>query len=155
MLVVIDTNVLVKAYLFDDEHAKRVLSLCFQGQVTPVVTDEITLEWTETLTTLYMQQISLIMADHGIGRVLRRMIGFFGSVSRLMTRCERIRTGPCKLYATDRGDDKFIQCAVDADIQVILSYDDHLGSLNEKFKTKNGTSIEVMSPHRFWNKYIK
>ena len=86
---------------------------------------------------------------------IRNFVGISRSVFLFLTTVELVRICPCQLYSEDRGDDMYVQCAVEHDVSIILSYDDDLGSLTGKYRTCSGQAIEVLTPYQFWKQYSK
>lgn len=155
MRVLIDTNVLVEAYFMNDEHAKRVLALCMQQNLSLAVTDAILDEWMYIFGKFTLERIAPVLLEDGFSKALQKLVGLVKSLVRLSARADVLRVGACGLYAVDRADDVFMQCAIDHNIAIIISYDDHLLSLSEKHKTQSGSFIEVLSPLQFWFKHMK
>ena len=155
MRVLIDTNVLVKAQLFNDEHARRVLSLCMQRNTIAVVTDNITDEWGHVLSGLIIEKSGSHLTQTDFARTIARLASVMKAIFRLTSRAEHVKCGPSQLYSEDRGDDMYVQCAVEHDVSIILSYDDHLGSLTGKYRTCSGQAIEVLTPYQFWKQHSK
>ena len=143
MRVLIDANVLARAYFYDDKHANRVLALCMQKNLELIVTDEITNEWIHILTNILFTKCSPALVKDGFVPMLRKVLPFQKAWFCLVSRATSVRLGPCGLYSKDRGDDMYMQCAIDHDVPIILSYDDHLGSLSGKHLTCSGQRIEI------------
>jgi predicted nucleic acid-binding protein len=59
----------------------------------------------------------------------------------------------CTRFCKDSKDDMFIQCAIDENIEYIISSDCHLLGLKQEIRNKHGKAIKILSPYGFINEH--
>jgi putative PIN family toxin of toxin-antitoxin system len=127
--VVIDTNVVVSALLFGGVPGKLV-SAWKHGDIHPFVSQDIIDEYMRVFA--YPKfQLNPSEIEH---LIYREILPFFEVVAS--------KTGK-KIVRKDPTDDKFIHCAIEGNIKVIISGDRHLLSL------KQVDDIRILNPFQF------
>lgn len=128
MKVVLDTNVLISATLWEGSAAQKVVHHFIETDVEIFTTVEILTEMKKVLTMEF--EYTKEKADYVIGK-----ISFFLKLvepKRKITAVEK-----------DCDDDKILECAVEANAGYILSYDKHLLEL------KQFEGIKIVKPEEF------
>ncbi len=134
MRVVLDTNVLISAIFFTGTPSK-ILDHWRRGNFTAVVSEPIILEYTRVA-----EEISTKFPQIDISKILELFI----------LNAEIIDTGALKIRASkDPEDDKFIECAVAGECEIIVSGDKHLLNL----VTYQG--IEILTPREFVDRHLE
>ncbi len=128
--VVLDTNVLVSALLFDGRLSK-IVDLWQEGKIVPLITPETFDEFRRVLLypkfSLTEEEIKVIIEEY--------VLPFFEVVES----AEKV-TGVCK----DPDDDKFLSCAVSAEADYIVSGDRDLCALEEYRTVKIISADELL-----------
>lgn len=139
MKVVVDTNVFIKALLFNDGHAKRVLQLEADGKLRFVMSEATQKELTDTIFKIAVSK----------GLALKDCRPLFSILPRCILRAELVR--PKKKYdkCSDKSDNKFIECAVAGGCEYIITEDDHLLELDKIKEDKNTKTIQIVPPFQF------
>ncbi len=133
MKVVLDTNTYVSGILFNGA-PRKVLNLIIEGKVESFISDEIVTELREVLGRkkfgLSRENVHFIVAEiESVNTVVHPAI-------------------PIHAVEKDTTDNKVIECAVEADADVIISGDKHLTEL------KRFRNIEIACAGDFLNKYF-
>jgi len=116
MKIVFDTNVLISATLWDNSVAQKFLFKCIQENTQIFSSQEIIEEYKE-----------ILARDFGynkqeIGGILERVLRFVTLV---------IPSKKINAVKEDADDNKIIECAIEADAEYIISYDNHILRLKE------------------------
>ena len=130
MRIVIDTNVFISA-LFFDGMPEKVIDLVLSGAVTAVITHEIFQEYEDTLHDMIQKA---------------RSKDFRFSFSDLLERLLVVEPQATKLICRDPDDDKFIDCALSASCDYIVSGDKDLLVL------KSYENIKILTVREFLDK---
>ena len=126
--VVIDTNVVVSALLFRGVPG-GIIPLWKSGKITPHASREIVDEYLRVLAYPKFQ-----LSEEEIQYLLHQeILPWFETV-------ETCKTSQSVIIANDPSDDKFIRCAKAADVQLVISGDHHLLSLQSHGR------IEIVTP---------
>ena len=127
--IVIDTNVVISAFLFGGEPGELV-PLWKNGRIEPLASKEIVDEYLRVLTYpnfgLSQKEIDFIL--------YQEILPHFEIV--------RAKPGPI-IVRDDPSDDKFIRCAEAGNAKTIISGDQHL------LRLKRYRAIEIMTPAQF------
>ena len=127
--IVIDTNVVISAFLFGGEPGELV-PLWKNGRIEPLASKEIVDEYLRVLTYpnfgLSQKEIDFIL--------YQEILPHFEIV--------RAKPGPI-IVRDDPSDDKFIRCAEAGNAKTVISGDQHL------LRLKRYRAIEIMTPAQF------
>ena len=131
MRVVIDTNVLVSSFQNPDGHPKKIIDMWKNGDFILCISEAILFEYIDILGRLDIPKQKIKeMAE------LFKMMAYVEMVSDTIL---------IDIIKDDPHDNKFIECAVAANAQYIISGDKHLKTLKEY------GSIKILSPGEFLN----
>jgi putative PIN family toxin of toxin-antitoxin system len=127
--VVIDTNVVISAFLFGGEPAE-LIPLWKRGRINPLASREIVDEYLRVLTYpkfgLTPEEINFILYQE------------------IVPHFEIVRAKPGRvIIGDDPSDDKFIRCAQAGRAKTIISGDQHL------LRLKSFGTIRILTPVRF------
>lgn len=129
--VVIDTNVVVSALLFGGVPGE-IIPLWKSGKITPHASSKIVHEYLRVLAYPKFQ-----LSEEEIRYLLHQeILPWFETV-------ETSETPQSVIISNDPSDDKFIRCAEAADVQLVISGDHHLLSLQSHGR------IEIVTPASF------
>lgn len=130
MKAVVDTNVFISSFLNPKGTPRKVISLWKTGELIICLSAEILEEYIEVLIRMGLKD------EPETGELLelfRKRINIdFVAIDQ-----------DIKLIASDPDDDKFIECAVNAGAEVIITGDRHLKDL------KQYKGIDILSPAEF------
>lgn len=115
MRIVVDTNIIISGIFFGGK-PRKLLEECFSGTLQMVCSEEIFIEYTETIERL------TIKSGKNIGKEIKPL---------LIENLEFIENRFNDSYSRDPDDDKFINCARSGDIEFIISGDKDLLVLEE------------------------
>ena len=130
--VVIDTNIFISSFFNPKGNPKRVIDLWKNRKITLCVTEEILEEYVEVLARLGFSNEPEL-------EELLRLFKKKNNITYIAS------TPKFSLIKDDPSDDKFIECAVVANAQYIISGDKHLLNL------KTFRNISIISPSEFLN----
>jgi putative PIN family toxin of toxin-antitoxin system len=133
--VVIDTNVFVSALFSAHGTPRRIIDLWKTGEITLCITKEILEEYIDVL-----RRFDFIEKHE-----LKRLLDLFKKRMNLIFIAFTLSLSVIK---DDPGDNKFIECAVAAQAQYIISGDKHLKAL------KMYRNIKIVSPSEFLQRYL-
>ena len=133
MRVVIDTNVMVSALLFEGVTSQLVL-LWQKGAVTLLLSGEILQEYLRVLAYPKFQ-----LAENEIRGLIEGEVLPFAEIVH--------PTGRLRIVKNDPSDDKFLECAVSGRAMVLLSGDKNVLAL------KRFRKVEILSPTQFLSKF--
>jgi putative PIN family toxin of toxin-antitoxin system len=130
--VVVDTNVVISALLFGGAPGK-LIALWQSGAIKPITSKEIVDEYLRVFTYPKFK-----LSEEEINYLLyQEILPFFDIIDVL--------PGP-QILEKDPHDDKFLRCALEANVAYIISGDQHLLAL------KSYKEIKILSPLDFINK---
>ena len=115
MHIVVDTNIIISGIFFGGK-PRKLLEKCFSGTLQMVCSEEIFVEYAETIKRLTKK------SGRNIGRETEPL---------LTENLEFIENRYNDSYSRDPDDDKFINCARSGDIEFIISGDKDLLVLEE------------------------
>ena len=139
--VVVDTNVFIDAFFFNDKSGQKLLrynndkkiNFCFNK---------------ETYQELYYimgDMISQTMQNRNISKIMEN----FGNVMYSVDKIEhKIKTN----YVEDKSDNKFIDCCIDGKINYLISKDIHVENVRDlvkDIKEKYNLELNILSPFQF------
>lgn len=120
MRIVVDTNIIISGIFFGGK-PRDLLQKCFSGILQMVCSEEIFIEYTETIERLTKK------TGRNIGKEMEPL---------LIENLEFIENRYLDSYSRDPDDDKFINCARSGKIKYIVSGDKDLLVLKEVEKIK-------------------
>ena len=133
MNIVIDTNVVVSAFLFGGIPGK-LIELWKKGTITPLITEKIMAEYLRVLAYPKFK-----LSEEEINYIIHQeILPFFKVVKSIQ--------GP-SVIKKDPDDDKFIQCANAGKAKTIISGDHHLLAL------KSYKNIKFLTPSQFFEMF--
>ena len=133
--VVVDTNVLVSAFLFGGKPGKLIL-LWQRGTIRPLASKEIIEEYLRVLTYPKFK-----LAEEDINFLLyQEILPYFEVID--------VKSGT-RIIKNDPEDDKFIRCALAGKARCIISGDRHLLALKAYQKVK------ILTPSDFLQKVVR
>ena len=115
MRIVVDTNVIISGIFFGGK-PRELLKKCFSGKLQMVCTEEIFIEYAETIDRLTKK------SQKKVGKEIEPL---------LIENLEFIENTYSESYSRDSGDDKFINCARSGNVPYIISGDKDLLVLKE------------------------
>jgi putative PIN family toxin of toxin-antitoxin system len=133
--VVVDTNVLVSALLFDGKPGK-LIPLWQRGTIRPLASKEIIDEYLRVLT---YPKFKLTEEDVNF-LLYHEILPYFEVID--------VHPGP-RIIKKDPEDDKFIRCALAGKAKLIISGDHHLLAI------KTYQKIKILTPSDFLLKVIR
>jgi len=110
MRIVVDTNIIISGIFFGGK-PRKLLEKCFSGTLQMVCSEEIFIEYTETIERLTKK------SGRNIGKEIETL---------LTENLEFIENRFSDSYSRDPDDDKFINCALSGGIKYIVSGDQDL-----------------------------
>ena len=132
MKIVIDTNVIVSGIFFNGK-PRELLSECFNGKYGIVCTEEIFLEYIET--------IEKLIEKYNKNAVKEIIYILLNNITII----ENINNGK---YSRDPDDDKFINCAKSAEAKYIITGDNDLLVLGTVDRIKLITVSDFLNENR-------
>lgn len=136
MKVVIDTKVFVSSFLETTGAPRKIIELWKRGKIIICLSDEIVTEYINVLLRMGLK------GEEDIGELLellnRRVNIVFASTDQTS-----------QLIIADPGNDKFVECAVVAHADVIISSEKYLLDLKE-YK-----HVKILTPSEFIKQYSK
>lgn len=142
LLVVVDTNVIVDALFNDDKYAQRVINSILKEEITLAISHPI-----------FREMMNVVMR-HAIeaGLTLTQAKRPILKVAEMFSRAKHVNP-TVKLEVADHSpDNKFFECAYEADITIIISSDGDVSELTI-VKTCTNRVINVYSPWQFICKF--
>lgn len=134
-----DTNILVNALFHNDRYAQRLLSCIASNKIRLVISEAIAIE--------YLDIVMLHALEAGLTleyakKPLRKLVKIILSGKHVVPRIK------LKVVA-DPEDNKFFECAHEADVTVIVTQDGDVSAV-EQVLTCSGKQINVYSPWQFF-----
>lgn len=133
--VVIDTNTIISAPLSDDGNPAIIFELLLLGEINNFRSEEIT---NEVIEVFHREKIKKLIS----GRKIQFIIDNYKKFSELVK--PNIKLSVVK---EDEDDNRILECAETADVNYIISGDEHLLNL------KNHRNIRIVSPREFLQMY--
>lgn len=130
MKVVIDTNILIDAMTDDFSYTWKIIDLVLIGEIEAIASEKILKE-------------NRLIIDRQITNIKdkERLEKFFNAIKIIPVNKKVLAV------ADDPEDNKFIECALEADADYIISSDKHLLFL------ENYDNVKILAPKEFWLKY--
>ncbi len=129
MKIVIDTNVFVSSFQNPQGNPKKIIDMWKKGGFILCIIEDIVLEYIEVLNRLNIPT-----------RKIKELTGLFQERENVKF---LVNTEKVAVIEDDPQDNKFIECAVAANAQYIVSGDKHLKAL------KRYDNIKILSPSEF------
>lgn len=129
MKVVVDTNVLISSFQNPHGNPKKIVDMWKKGHFILCITEDIVFEYVEVL-----NRLSIPI------RKIKELTGLFKERANIEF---LVNTEKMEIIEDDPQDNKFIECAVAANAQYIISGDKHLRAL------KSFGNIKILSPSEF------
>lgn len=138
-----DTNVLISALFHNDKHAQKLLSCIAENRILLVLTEEIADEY------LHVVMLHALRA----GLTLKQAKRPLQKLARILVKGKLVVPGiRLSIVLSDPDDDKFFECAYEADTTVIVSQDGDVSEV-EQASTCTGRQIAVYSPWQFFQAF--
>lgn len=140
MRIILDTNVFIDAIFHDDEDCYAILERESAGQLVFVMTKKTS------------EELYDMIFEHAIelGCTLQEFHQPFMRLCRTFRRTEFIESNTrAKFCPEDPSDDKFVQCAVDGEVGIIVTRDKHLLSIKTQIELTNGHVVRFIKPEDF------
>lgn len=152
MIVVIDTNVLIKSLIFDDEWCNKMLEFEAKNRFKVALNEDIYNE--------ISVQFALIMKEMEYKKCLDQSQVFFvcKKLTSFFWRALKINHNICTIICTeDKDDNKFIDCAIESKADYIVSENgEHLHSgLEPIIKKNHNHSVKILNSYHFVNELHK
>ncbi|OGY79415.1 MAG: putative toxin-antitoxin system toxin component, PIN family [Candidatus Kerfeldbacteria bacterium RIFCSPHIGHO2_02_FULL_42_14] len=129
--IILDTNVLIDGIQDENSHAFRIINLCLEGELQPIISHQIRKEYELIVSQLITDDEYLTLLDE-----------YYTIAENIHVRTRK------KIVEEDDEDNKFVQTAIDGKVKHIISSDRHLLDIG----LYNG--IYIVTPKEFWNKRI-
>lgn len=128
--IIIDTNVLIDGVQDENSYAYKIINLCLEGEIQPVVSSAIRRE-------------NELLAERNIldEEYLNILDDYFDTAEFINVKTKK------KIIDDDHEDDKFIHAAIDSETKYIVSSDRHLLDLGEY------QGIKMLTPGDYLNDY--
>ena len=143
--VIVDTNVFVKAIFHKNQDAKELFRLKDSNKIRFVMNKEMQNE----LLVTFFKLLAQIVEKKQVKNV--PALGMLLSLS--LWQVFEIDHNSKTNFCEDPDDNKFIDCAIDGEVNYIITYDTHLNSLSD-FLEEN-YKIKVLNPYQFLIEYRK
>lgn len=128
--VILDTNVLINGVQDENSYAYRIISLCLEGEITPVISQKIRKENQLLASQLIMDEEYLNILDD-----------YLENAEEIQVKTRK------RIVEDDHEDDKFFQAAIDGSVNTIISDDHHLLDIGEY------QGIKILTPQEFWHEH--
>ena len=132
MKITVDTNILISATFWDGASAE-IIDKVEDKKVDLVLSGEIIKEYSEVLN---YKEIQDKIKNKNLE--IKKSVGKIISISKIV-----IPKGKLNVVKDDPEDDKILECAVEGNVDYIISYNKHLLKL-KKFK-----EIKIITPEEF------
>ena len=130
MRVILDTNVLIDALNDNFSYTWRIIDLILQDKIQAFASDKI------------LKEYQLIMDRIGINDSDKEKLERFFSKIEMVHVTKRLSVIP-----DDPQDEKFVECADEANVDYVISSDRHLLNLSKY------NNIKMIHPKDFWFEY--
>lgn len=130
MKVVIDTNILIDAMADDFSYTWKIVDLVLSGEIEAVASEKI------------LKENLLIINRQVVKESDRERLQKFFNTVTVIPVYRKIMA-----VVDDPEDNKFVECALEADADYIISSDKHLLNL------ESYDSVKILSPKDFWFVY--
>jgi len=139
MEIIVDTNVFIDSIFHEDENCTELLRREHKNEIKFVMSHEISEELTNTV----------FQHAKELGCTLDEFQQPFARLSRTFRRAIPSEPKTKTKYCSHWKDEKFIECAIDANVKYIISSDNHLLGIKAEIKNKNNGLIEIITPEDF------
>jgi uncharacterized protein len=141
--IVMDTNILINALFHNDGHAQRLLAAINNDRVKLCISEPIAIEYLDiVMLHASLAGLTLDQAKKPLRKLIKTIIkGIYVSPGTDL-----------KIVVSDPGDNKFFDCAYEADVTIIVAQDAHLSS-QDQVTTCNGRIIKIYSPWQLFREY--
>lgn len=139
MEIIVDTNVFIDALFHGDKDCLTVLYRENKGELTFVMSHSMT---EELVKTIFCHAVKL-------GCTLEEFEQPFLKLSRALRRAKPHEPTTRGNWCEDPGDNKFIECAIDANVEYIVSSDGHLLRIEQEIRNKKRIPLKIVSPYDF------
>lgn len=136
--VVMDTNVVINALFHSDRHAQRLLSSIARNEIRLVISEAIAVEYSDIIM-LHAAKAGLTFEQ--TKKAHRKFI-------KILLNGKPVYPQIKLTVSTDPEDNKFFECAHEADVTVIITQDSDIGAVKQA-STRTGKMIKVYSPGNF------
>ncbi|HHX87374.1 MAG TPA: putative toxin-antitoxin system toxin component, PIN family [Firmicutes bacterium] len=138
-----DTNVLINALFHNDTYAQKLLSYIARNRIQLVVSEAIAVEY---LDIVMLHAVSANLTLDQVKKPLRKLVKSLLS-SKLVAPKTKL-----KIVLSDPEDDKFFECAYEADVAIVVTQDRDISSVKQAF-TCTGKRIKIYSPWQFFQEH--
>lgn len=128
MKLVLDTNVLISATLWDNSVSHKLLIKLIENNVELFTTLEILNEYKKAVMRDFQYN------EEEVDKIIEKLLSFMKLIET---------SGKIEIVKEDPDDNKILECAKDSYSKYILSYDNHL------LKIKEFESIKILKPDDF------
>lgn len=129
--IILDTNTFIDGSIGDFSFPSRIIEECLQGNIQPVISHRIE------------KENKLIMSREQTNPEYQEWLESF------FDRCEKIHTTTrTHDIPDDPEDEKFLECAIDGNVDYIITEDYHLLDLDPYNDT-----IQILKPSEYWSHY--
>lgn len=146
--IILDTNVLINGVQDEFSYAHRIINLCLEGELQPIVNQRILKENQFLADQIIIDEAYLVILDD------------------LYEICEVVPilpSSPLRTISDDPEDEKFLNAAESGNAHFLITDDHHLLDLERFGKTQIITPIEFWSMYRSeisdgnaeWNQWVK
>lgn len=128
MNIVLDTNILISATLWEGSVAQKLLLYCIQENISLFSTTDIFIEYQKVLIRDFKY------TEEEVNNILKKIISF----TRLVIPKKKIFE-----VREDPDDNKIIECAIESQSTHIITYDKHL------LRIQQYEEIQIITPEEF------
>jgi len=147
MRIVLDTCILFDALFENCSHAQSIIRMHNNKQIDIVGSEEIYIEWYHAITGYYLEVLLPTLTVDNPAKHLEKKIN---TIYLLVCSSEKIKVKSKKKLSPHDSDNKFINCAIDANADFILSKNSqHLNILSGKIKNADKKDIRIITPVQF------
>jgi putative PIN family toxin of toxin-antitoxin system len=143
MRVIADTNVFIDALFHADKECTEILRREHKKELSFIMSSSMLEELSKTV----------FLHAHALNFTLEEFRQPFYLFTRILRRAIPGEIFTQKTFCSDKDDDKFIQCAIDEEVEYIISSDKHLLGVKDKIHNKNKKAIKIMEPYKFINEH--
>lgn len=135
-----DTNILISGLFYEDKHAQKLLSKIKHGSVKLFVSEEILYE--------YIGIVCMYALEAGLD--WQEAQKPLTKIANILVQAKAVKPQIKLRITEDSSDNKFFNCAYEADIELIISNDKHL-HVTEPVKTCKNHLIRILTPWQYFN----
>ena len=136
--VVIDTNVVIDALFHNNTYAQRIINSILRNEIEFAISEPIVDEMVHTV------------MGHAISAnlTLKQAKNPLHKIIRMLSRAKHVKPTISLEVTEHSADNKFYECAYEADVTIIISQDGHVNAPTN-IKTCNNRRIKTYSPWQF------